>query len=445
MDKCLLLPSNQAAMATTKETFRSLIREGQELLRDVEVYDRPLHLEENGRYVLVGVRQSGKSYMLYERAKQLLKEGHTIEEFVYIDFEDERLIEMTPNDFDLILQTYRVIYPYKPILLLDEIQNVEGWEHFARRLANQKHLVYITGSNAKMLSREIHTTLGGRYNDERVYPYSFAEFLGSQGVSLHSEWSYGTERFQVEKAFKDYLRWGGFPELLLFRNKRRWLNGIYEKILLNDILVRNKIKNEKALRMTVKRIAESVTKPIAFNRIANLIKSVGVNTTTSSVSQYVDFAQDAYVILSLENYASKSVERETIKKYYFIDNGLLSIFLSDTVAPLLENVCAVHLHRKYGEELYYYYKKVEVDFYIPGERYAIQVCTELNEGETKDREVNALLKLDKLETLNRMLIVTLDEETSIVLPNGKTVEAVPAWKWLLADEEEDPLLRHSLL
>ena len=419
-------------MAITKETFRLLIREGQELIRDVELYERPFDFEENGRYVLVGVRQAGKSYMLYKRAKQLLAEGHTLEEFVYIDFDDERLIEMTSDDFDVILQTYKAIYPHKPILLFDEIQNVDGWEHFARRLANQKYLVYITGSNAKMLSRDIHTTLGSRYADEKVYPYSFLEYIEAQGIRLGPEWTYGTERFQVEQLFKQYLLWGGFPELLLYKNKRRWLNDVYEKILLNDILLRNKVKNEMALRMTLKRLAESVAKPIAYNRISNLIKGTGITTTTASVSQYIEFAKDAYIILALENYASKFVEKETIKKYYFIDNGLLSIFLSNTTAPLLENVCAIHLYRKYEDKVYFYNKNVEVDFYIPEEKYAVQACVTLSDEDTKDREVDALQKLDRLEGLHRMVIVTQEEEGKFTLPNGKMIEIIPAWKWLLS-------------
>ena len=419
-------------MAITKETFRLLIREGQELIRDVELYERPFDFEENGRYVLVGVRQAGKSYMLYKRAKQLLAEGHPLEEFVYIDFDDERLIEMTSDDFDVILQTYKAIYPHKPILLFDEIQNVDGWEHFARRLANQKYLVYITGSNAKMLSRDIHTTLGSRYADEKVFPYSFLEYIEAQGIRLEPEWTYGTERFQVEQLFKQYLLWGGFPELLLYKNKRRWLNDVYEKILLNDILLRNKVKNEMALRMTLKRLAESVTKPIAYNRISNLIKGTGITTTTASVSQYIEFAKDAYIILALENYASKFVEKETIKKYYFIDNGLLSIFLSNTTSPLLENACAIHLYRKYEDKVYFYNKNVEVDFYIPEEKYAVQACVTLSNEDTKEREIDALQKLDRIEGLHRMVIVTQEEEGNFTLPNGKMIEIIPAWKWLLS-------------
>lgn len=419
-------------MPISVETFRTLIREGQELIKNVELYDRPFEFEENGRYVLVGVRQAGKSYMLYKRARQLIAEGRRLEEFLYIDFDDERLIEMTSVDFDAIIQTYKSVYPYNPILLFDEIQNIKGWEHFARRLANQKYAVYLTGSNAKMLSRDIHTTLGGRFAAEKIYPYSFFEYLEAQGILMGPEWMYGSERFKVQQMFHQYLLWGGFPESLLYKNRRRWLNDVYEKILLNDIILRNRIKNEMALRMTLKRLAESVTKPISYNRIANLIKGTGVSTTTASIIQYVEFAKEAYVIFSIENYSSKFVEKETVKKHYFIDNGLLNIFLSDTSAPLLENLCAIHLYKKYDDRLYFYGRNVEVDFYIPENKHAIQACVTLNDDETRKRETDALIKLDRIEDLNIMTIVTLEEEDVITLPSGKAIEVVPVWKWLLS-------------
>lgn len=152
-----------------KEVFKTLIKEGQNEIQEIELYQRPFDFEEQGRYVLVGIRQAGKSYLLYQRAKQFLADGHDIREFVYINFDDERLYGMKVEDFDLILQAYNIMYSYKPILFFDEIQNIEGWEHFARRLANQKYRVFITGSNAKMLSRDIATTLGARYFDEKVF------------------------------------------------------------------------------------------------------------------------------------------------------------------------------------------------------------------------------------------------------------------------------------
>lgn len=417
-------------MAITKETFRTLIREGQEEIRDVELYNRPFEFEEYGRYVLVGVRQAGKSYMLYKRAKQLISEGHSLEEIIYIDFDDERLLGMNSEHFDLILQAYSSVYNHKPLLFFDEIQNVDGWEHFARRLANQKYQVFITGSNAKMLSRDIQTTLGGRYLESKIFPYSFKEYLEAQEIHLEKEWKYGKERAVVQQAISVYLKWGGFPELLLYRNKRHWLNDLYEKILLGDIILRNKIKNEMALRMLMKRLADNVMQPTSYNRLTNLVKGTGINTTVTSIIDYIKYAQDACILFSIDNYASKFVEKETIKKHYFTDNGLLSVFLTNGESPLLENLCAIHLHQKYKEGLYYYNKNVEVDFYIPDEAYAIQAAYSLNDEETRFREINALKKFHSFQPLKKSIIVTFDEEETIQTDN-LLIEVIPIWKWLL--------------
>ena len=303
----------QIIMAIHTNTFRTLIREGQELLEEVKLYDRPFSFEEHGRYVLVGVRQAGKSYMLYKRAKQLLANGHQLEELVYIDFDDERLLNMKADDFDKILQSYGSVYSHKPVFFFDEIQNVDGWEHFARRLANQKYMVFITGSNAKMLSRDIQTTLGGRYLDSMVFPYSFSEYLEAQGLQIKREWQYGKTKNLVQQHYSQYLRWGGFPELLLYKNKRHWLNDLYEKILLGDIMLRNKVKNEMALRLAIKRLADNILQPTSYNRLANLVKSAGVGTSVASIIDYIKYAKDACLLFTIDNFASKFVDKETIR------------------------------------------------------------------------------------------------------------------------------------
>lgn len=422
-------------MAITKELFRTLIQEGQEEVGSVELYNRPFCFEESGRYVFVGVRQAGKSYMLYKRAKQLLSAGHELNEVVYINFDDERLIGMKAEEFDLILQAYGTLYEGRPLLFFDEIQNVDGWEHFARRLANQKYSVFITGSNAKMLSRDIQTTLGGRYIEAQIMPYSFREYLEAQGIKLSKNWQYGLLARRVQQQFRTYLLWGGFPELLLFANKRRWLNDLYEKILLGDVLQRNNIKNEMALRMVMKRLAMNVMQPTSYNRLANLVKALGVSTSVTSVIDYVEYGRDACFLFSLENYAAKFVEKEGVKKHYFIDNGLLNIFLTGGEALLLENLCATHLHRLYDKEVYFYNRNVEVDFYVPSQAYAVQVAYTLVDETTRSREVEALKKLCALYPLRRMVIVTAEEEEHIELANGQRIEVLPAWKWLLEDVE----------
>lgn len=417
-----------------KDVFKTLIKEGQDEIQEVELNRRRFEFEEQGRYVLVGVRQAGKSYLLYQRAKMMLESGHDISEIVYINFDDERLLGMTAEDFDLILQAYSTMYDGKPILFFDEIQNIEGWEHFARRLANQKYMVFITGSNAKMLSRDIATVLGARFFDEKVFPYSFREFLDANNVTLKSDWEYSKQRNEVQRLFAEYFRWGGFPELFLYRNKRHWLNGLYEKIILGDVILRNNIKNDHALRLAVKRLAENVKQPIAYNRLANLVKSTGVSTNTASMIDYVRYVKEACLMFTLDNYASKFVEKETIKKHYFVDNGLLSIFLNDADTSLLENLCAIVLYKRYNSDddsprLYYYNRNIEVDFYIPDEHIAIQASYDITDEATRKREVNALVQLNALEPLQQALIITYDQEDKIE-KDGLTINVVPAWKWV---------------
>ena len=419
------------------ELFKTLIKEGQEMIAQVDINQRELELEKQGRYVFIGVRQAGKSYLLYQQAKQLIKSGLTIEDMLYIDFDDERLLGMTAEHLDLMLQAYALLYfDRHPILLLDEIQNIDGWEHFARRMANHKYRIYITGSNAKMLSRDIQTTLGGRYIDQPVFPYSFREWLAAQSIEPAANWQYGKQRLLIAQKADEYLTWGGYPELLLYKGKRSWLNSLYEKILLGDIIQRNAIKNEQAIRMAIKRLAENVRQSVAYNRLANLIKSTGVSTNATSMIQYIGYVKDACMLFTLDNYASKFVEKETSKKHYFVDNGLLNIFLSNGETALLENLCAIQLYKRYKEEVHYYRDNIEVDFYVPQQQLAIQACYSLSADQdsrdTFQRETEALVKFNHYQPCNRNLIITHNEEQNLSI-DGINIEVIPFWKWLLED------------
>ena len=407
-------------------------------MQEVKLNRRHFNFEEQGRYVLVGVRQAGKSYLLYQRAQMMLEAGHSIHEIVYINFDDERLMGMKAEDFDLILQAYNSMYDRTPILFFDEIQNIAGWEHFARRLANQKFMVFITGSNAKMLSQDIATTLGARYFDERVFPYSFPEYLEAKGLNLKKEWLHSKQRNTVQLLFSEYYRWGGFPELIMYDNKRHWLNGLYEKILLGDVIQHNGIKNSQALRLAVKRLAESVGQPVAYNRLANLVKATGISTNTASIIDYIRYVKEACLMFTLDNYASKFVEKETTKKHYFSDNGLLGIFKNSADASMLENICAIELYKRYNADdvsrhLYYYNRNVEIDFYIPEERTAIQVSYSIADEETRKREVNALIQLNSFEPLEHALIITYDQE-EVIETKGLRISVVPVWQWLLKEQ-----------
>lgn len=413
-----------------KELFRLIISENQEFIGNIQLVERPLFLEDKGNYVFVGVRQAGKSYLLYQQVKRLISEGVKIENIVYVNFDDERLLGMTADDLDLIVQAYHSMNDGQPIFFFDEIQNVEGWANFARRLANLKYRVYVTGSNAKMLGRDIETVLGGRYLDIRVFPYSFAEYLKAVGVTLSQRWQYGRKANEVQRHFRIYFEWGGFPELVAFQEKRVWLNSLYNRIFFNDLIVRYKIKNEDALRLCVRRLAESVMQQCSLNRLSNLVKSTGVSCSPSTIMEYVRYLQESCLLISLDNYASKFVDRETVKKHYFVDNGLLHLFVNNPDTLLLENLCATVLYKHYGTGLYYFNRNIEVDFYVPEYNLAIQASYRTSDGTTLQREVRALAALHAQYPLQRAMIVTYEDECEID-ENGLKIEVVPAWKWVL--------------
>jgi predicted AAA+ superfamily ATPase len=281
-----------------------------------------------------------------------------------------------------------------------------------------------------MLSREIYTTLGGRFIAKEIFPFSFDEFLRYKKIELDKNWQYGNERTLVVNYFENYFRYGGFAESFSMIDKRDWLNSLYQKILLGDIVVRNEIRNENAMRILVKKLAESVMHPISLQKLKNIVEATGTTVSKNTVIDYLIYLCDAYLIFDLPNFSDKFIERETIKKRYFFDNGILNLFLVDANSRLLENLVAISLKKTHKEELYYYKKNIEVDFYIPNKKTGIQVSYSLLETDTREREVNALLKLHDAFGLDTLQIITYNEEETIETGNI-TISVVPVWKWLL--------------
>lgn len=417
-----------------RSILKSVIADNQLEVPKYRVIPRMFSFEEFGNYVFVGIRRAGKSFLLYQRMQQLLLQGTGWDEMLYINFEDERLVGMCIDDLNLLLEIHLEMYDKKPTLFLDEIQNIAGWEKFARRMADTKHRVYITGSNAKMLSGDVQTTLGGRYITVDVYPYDFKEYLTANNVTITPTSLIATEtKSEILRKFNDYFYFGGFPEGATLNAKRDYLTSVYQKIYLGDIATRHSIDNTFALRILFKKVAESVKQPVSFNRIANIVSSTGAKVGTTTVINYMEYAKDAWLISSIHNIASKLADKESTPKYYFNDNGILNLFLLDGQTSLLENMVAITLLRRYGREdaVFFYNRNIEVDFYLPDSATAIQVCYSLDNSDgTYDREVGALIKLTKTLDCSRLMIITYSEERTIEIEN-KTIEVLPIWKWLL--------------
>ncbi|GHV11592.1 hypothetical protein AGMMS49938_02540 [Fibrobacterales bacterium] len=415
-----------------KQIIKSIIAEKQQQIAEIELVKRPLNLEPSLNYVFIGLRRAGKSYLMYQHIQELVRSKQaTMENILYINFEDERLAPIKAKDLGMLLDCYKEMYNGKPIIFLDEIQTVVGWEKFARRLADSKYKVFVTGSNAQMLSREIYTTLGGRFIAQEVYPFSFREYLSFHSVVLHKNWEYKDSRLQVVKLFGNYFQYGGFAETFDLQDKREWMNSLIQKILLGDVIFRNEIRNENALRVLIKKLSESVMQPSSLARIKNVLDTAGASIARGTLVDYLQFLTDAYLIFGISNFSDKLSQKETFKKRYFYDNGLLNNFLFDPKAKLLENIVAIALKKKYADDLYFYHKNIEVDFFIPKENQAVQVAYSLSDDLTREREIKALLKLSRFHPLTQLEIITYDDEETVVKKNGLVIQIIPIWKWLL--------------
>ena len=418
-----------------KQLLKQILRENQLEVERYVVEPRELKFDNFPCRVLVGVRRAGKSYMLYHRIQQLLAEGHKWDEILYMNFEDERLENFGTEDFNRLLECHQEMYGKRPMLFLDEIQNIDYWHKFARRMADCKYTIFITGSNAKMLSGEVNTTLGGRFLIAEVYPYSFHEFLTVHQVPTGEIDLLTTEgRAKVVRYFDEYLHYGGLPAAALLPAKRNYLSSVYQKIYMGDIIARNKITNVAGIRVLVRKMAESVSRPISYNRINNLLSSVGGKLSLATTIKYVDYCEEAWLLLRLRNYASSLADKESNCKYYFIDTGILGLFLIDKDTMLLENLVALHLFRIYGhdidnERVFFYLDGYEVDFYIPEDELAIQVAYSLRDEDTRKRETEALQKLPNRLPCSRRLLLTYDEEEMVTDKLG-VIEVMPVWKWI---------------
>jgi predicted AAA+ superfamily ATPase len=411
-----------------KELFKKMIIERQEWLKKIDLFERDIKIESHANYVFTGLRRAGKSYFLY----QIIKKNNLDKDFervLFINFEDERLLEITSDDLQLIIDAYFELYNQEPVIFLDELQNVPNWQKFVRRLADEGKRVFVTGSNAAMLSHEIASTLGGRFINKEILPLSFREFLTFKSFEISDKIKYSADRFKVIQYYDEYLHFGGFPELLRMDYKREFLSSVYQKLFYGDLITRYKISNVSALKLLVKKMAESVNNETSILRIRNLIKSTGLTVGNNTLYEYIIYLDSSFLISSVSNYQQKFSEKESIKKYYFLDTGLLGLFLTDQPTKLLENQVYIELRRR-NARIFYLKRKLEVDFYLPDEQKLIQVSYSISNPETADREVSALRSAMKEFAISSALIITHNETDSIRVDEG-SINVVPAWQWLL--------------
>jgi len=397
--------------------------------RDQEVEVRKA-LKNNLVKVLIGVRRCGKSFL----AHQILRG----KEYGYVNFDDERFVGAKTEDLNDFLEVLNEINPSVKYLLLDEVQNISGWELFANRLKRAGYNLVITGSNAKLLSQELATHLTGRHVSLELFPFSFGEFLKRNGLQFSATEMYLTKnRATVKKALEEYLQQGGFPELFSIENKKQYLRDLYDKIISRDIMPRHKVRFGKELKELAVYLFSNFGSRFTYRKLQNVFEIKSSHT----VKNYVNYLEEAYLIFELLPFSFKLKQQlNSARKIYCIDNGMINAISfqnSPRSGRMLENLVFLDLKMK-NKEAYFHINENggEVDFLIRENNKVtklIQVCYDLKNIETKERELSALAKSSKELNCDKLVVITWDEEGKEVYKNKK-IEFIPLWKWLLEND-----------
>ncbi|MDE3056026.1 MAG: ATP-binding protein [Verrucomicrobiota bacterium] len=380
--------------------------------------------------ILSGIRRCGKSTIQRMLQFDLLNVNN--ESGYYFNFDDERLVKFQIVDFQLLLEVFVELFGDQPRFYFDEIQNIEGWERFVRRLYEQGKKIYVTGSNARLLSKELGTHLTGRYIQLEVFPLSLFEIIQHQYPEAISKKALSTTDVgMILRHFSNYLKNGGIPEYVEFE-KTEYLKDLLEGILYRDIIVRYKVQDEKALRETVYYLASNIGKEFSYT---NLAKTVGIGSP-HTIANYCNYLEQCYLCFFICRYShSLQKQIQSNKKCYMIDPALIRVIgfhVSEDRGRLLENVVFLHLRMKM-KEIYFHKDKKECDFIVrEGNRIvqAIQVTTGLSNSEVKNREIEGLMEAIRAYDLQEGIILT-ENENDIIEIDEFRISVIPIWKWLL--------------
>ena len=398
-----------------------------------------LPIASNAVVSVIGVRRAGKTYLLFETIKRIIKQQVPFRQILYINLEDERL-NLSADKLDLILQSYIELYPdlvlEKCYFFFDEIQNVAGWEVFIRRIFDTvTRNIFITGSNSKLLSSEIATSLRGRTITYTIYPLCFKEYL--QFLSIPTNY-YGTkQRIELIRHYNNFMRFGGFPEILSQPDdlKIKRLQNYFDTIIYKDLIERYQISNPVIIKFFLKKILNQITKPLSVNKVYNDLKSMGYKIGNNILYEYLDYIQATFSALLIAKFSFSEIKQtKGEKKAYSIDNGLITatnFSLSENKGKLFENMIALEL-LKHEISITYFKDNYECDFiaetntkYLP-----IQVTYSMEDADTRKREIKGLVHACRSVKCNKALIITTDiEETT--LDDGVNIKIIPAYKFML--------------
>ena len=430
-----------------KDIIQSLIATKQNEI-PFNVIKRDLELPINSEQIITipGVRRCGKSSLMMLVINSLVEQGVQKEQILWLGFDDERLYDMSTDELDDIITGYMEMYPNIPIkdvyMFFDEIQLVDKWELFVLRIFKSYcKNIYVSGSNAQMLSQELSSALRGWPLEYEEFPLSFNEYCRFKGIAtnIFAE----ADKAKLKNAFAEFNHSSAFPEVVLTPEKsmkERKLQGYFNTMLFRDLVEHYKLSNPELVRYFLKRVMANLTKPTSINSIYNDIKSQGLKVSKDKLYELADHICSIFLFFRVPKYDKSIIkEKNSLNKYYCIDNGMRNAILlpqSDDDGKLLENTVFLNLRRnsKPTDKIFYYQGTKECDFVCQRNESIvelIQVTWDMSDEETRKREIDGLLEAARVTGCDKLSIITNDEESEII-EDGMTIKVIPVWKWLLS-------------
>lgn len=434
----LTLKTNYGMFSLQMKTFeemRTLLVEQRRQMDEIDLGTERNKLGELKKYhhspfpiIISGMRRAGKSTLLAQLAHKFYPKG----DYFYVNFDDERFLSFTVSDFSKLHELLVELFGDYKTFLLDEIQNIEGWERFVNRMIREGYKFYITGSNASLLSKELGTRLTGRYLPIELFPFSFDEYLRFNKIALPDFSRISTiARGKLGFAFRDYIGNGGIPQALQYPQLPVHKT-LYDDIINRDVVARYGLTETKSLRELAFYLLSNISSLVSYNKLKELLKLGSVNT----VSSYIDYLQTGWLIFTINRYAY-SVKQQQIanKKIYCVDTGLvksIAFSFSEDRGKFLENIIYLKLRQLFGEDVYYYKTKKgdEVDFYLSKQKILIQACHDFTQPATRERELRALSDAMSETKIKSGLILTGTEKENFEFEK-KNIRVLPTPEWLL--------------
>jgi len=435
-----------------KEDFRVVLREWKEKeLPEIIEREIKIPLEPNQIVSIIGPRRAGKTYLMYEVIKRLIRNGISKDNILYVNFEHERLRNLDANNLREMLEVFYEFFKPKGkiYLFLDEIQKVKDWEVWLRRIYESKeYYIFISGSSSKLLSKEISTELRGRSIDFIVFPFSFKEFLKAKNFEIDESIRYSEKFGRLLNLLKEYLQFGGYPEVVLEKDediKIKILRSYFNAIFYADIAERFGIKNISLLDVFLKYCIKNSSKYFSASKVYRFLKNAGYKCSKQTILNFLEYSKSAFFIFPFEIFSfSIKSSKQYPKKIYIVDNGIITSLypeLKESFGILMENAVAIELLRRSELSKFdiLYWKEYgksegkEVDFLIKEGleiKQLIQVTYASSKDEIERREIKSLIKASELLKCNNLLIITWGYEDEIK-ENSKVIKCVPLWKWLL--------------